>query len=143
MKKLNSDGSYTISSEELKESTRGVLRILCEARSRRGCIAEIYKNYNYLIDPHTAVGVHCAQKYLEDVGTSNKVLCVSTASPYKFASNVYKSLTGTVLDDEFKYMDMLSELTGTIPPKPLSELRLKKIRFDPSLPVVHPKCSTV
>ena len=56
----------------------------------------------------------------EDVGTSHKVLCVSTASPYKFASNVYKSLTGTVLDDEFKYIDMLSELTGTIPPKPLS-----------------------
>ena len=133
MKKLNSDGSYTISSEELKESTREFCGYCASEEQTGRCIAEIYKNYNYLIDPHTAVGVHCAQKYLEDVGTSNKVLCVSTASPYKFASNVYKSLTGTVLNDEFKYIDMLSELTGTIPPKPLSELRLKKIRFDPSL----------
>lgn len=73
------------------------------------------------------------KKYLEEVNTSNKILCVSTASPYKFASNVYKSLTGKVLADEFEYIDALSAFTGTIPPKPLSELRSKEIRFNPSL----------
>lgn len=133
MKRLNSNGKYTVSSEVLKESTKEFYGYCASEEQTGSCIAEIYKNYKYLIDPHTAVGVYCAQKYLEEVNTSNKILCVSTASPYKFASNVYKSLTGKVLADEFEYIDALSAFTGTIPPKPLSELRSKEIRFNPSL----------
>jgi hypothetical protein len=59
------------------------------------------------------------------------MLTVSTASPYKFASDVYRSLTGSQFEDEFANINALSELTGTEIPAPLSCLTKKSIRFDP------------
>ena len=81
------------------------------------------KKYGYLIDPHTAVGLYCAETYIGEEKPQNKLLCVSTASPYKFASNVYPALTGKKLDDEFECIDETARLTGVTPPAPLSELR--------------------
>ena len=54
----------------------------------------------------------------------------STASPYKFASNVYRSLTGKTPEDEFSALTMLSEYTKTEIPAPLAALKEKKVRFD-------------
>ncbi len=49
------------------------------------CIAEFYKEYGYILDPHTAVGVHCALKH-QSKGVP--ICCLSTAHPGKFGDTV-------------------------------------------------------
>ena len=54
------------------------------------------------------------------------MLVVSTASPYKFAADVYASLTGNKPTDELKALDMLMELTAEPIPSPLEGLGSKE-----------------
>ncbi|AGF76611.1 L-threonine synthase [Desulfocapsa sulfexigens DSM 10523] len=49
------------------------------------CIRDFYKQYGYIMDPHTAVGVHCALKHQEK---GIPVCCLATAHPGKFGDTV-------------------------------------------------------
>jgi threonine synthase len=49
------------------------------------CISEFYKEYGYILDPHTAVGVHCALKHQKK---GIPVCCLATAHPGKFGNTV-------------------------------------------------------
>jgi threonine synthase len=55
-------------------------------------IGEIYKEYNYLIDPHTATGMLYASE-LEKISPKEHFVVMSTAHPAKFYDDV-KSVTG-------------------------------------------------
>ncbi len=50
-------------------------------------IKNTYENYNILLDPHTAVGVVCAEKL-----NLKKVMCLACAHPVKFQETVQKVL---------------------------------------------------
>ncbi|XCN75220.1 MAG: threonine synthase [Candidatus Electrothrix aestuarii] len=50
-------------------------------------IREYYQKHEYLLDPHTAVGVRAAQELRED----RPVVCLSTAHPAKFGEAVRKA----------------------------------------------------
>lgn len=131
MESLTSGGSYTVPADTLADARRDFYGASCNEEQTAECIRSTYEKYGYLIDPHTAVGLYCAETYIGEEKPQNKLLCVSTASPYKFASNVYPALTGKKLDDEFECIDETARLTGVTPPAPLSELRSKTVRFDP------------
>ena len=79
---------------------------------------------------HTAVGLHSAKKYMEKNRDGMKMLVASTASPYKFASDVYESITGKKPSDELSALTELSELTKTEIPYPLRDIDKREIRFD-------------
>jgi len=49
------------------------------------CIRDFYQQYGYIMDPHTAVGVHCALKHQEK---GIPVCCLATAHPGKFGDTV-------------------------------------------------------
>jgi len=53
------------------------------------CIADFYKEYGYIMDPHTAVGVHCALKHQKK---GIPVCCLSTAHPAKFGDIVERAI---------------------------------------------------
>ena len=95
----------------------------------RETIGRVWREYGYLLDPHTAV----AWKVMEDVraatGDSAKTVVLSTASPYKFGVDVLGAISSSRPATGFEAMDMLSELTGVPVPKNLSELRTLKRRF--------------
>jgi threonine synthase len=55
-------------------------------------IAEVYKNYNYLLDPHGAVGYLALQRYLKSY-PGKKGIFLETAHPVKFPDSVEK-ITG-------------------------------------------------
>jgi threonine synthase len=63
-------------------------------------IKEVYNNYNYLIDPHTAVAKACFDKYCNN---GKKTLIVSTASPLKFSESILKALNISSNDEEAIY----------------------------------------
>lgn len=58
-------------------------------------IQQVYSEHNYLIDPHTAVAWHCAQK-LANKDLTNVI--ISTASPVKFSGEM-KIATHIEVDD--------------------------------------------
>ena len=52
-------------------------------------ITDFYKEHGYILDPHTAVGVHCALKHQQN---GIPVCCLATAHPAKFGDTVERAI---------------------------------------------------
>jgi len=55
-------------------------------------IKEVYEKYNYVIDPHGAVGYLASKDYLERYGKDNLIITFETAHPSKFMDIVNSAL---------------------------------------------------
>jgi len=133
MKKLSETGKYVIDDDIKREIDRSFTGAFCDEPETAMTIKKVYERHGYLCDTHTAVGLNCALRYLATSGDRRKILVASTASPYKFAPNVYRSLTGETLASEFETINALSAMTNTKVPTPLASLLDKKVRFDKTI----------
>ena len=121
MADLSKNGCYTV-----PEDLRAVIdeTFACGYATEddtRAAIRAAWEQNGVLIDPHTAVGVHCMSKAPR---TGNQRVCLSTASPYKFSAAVLAALGyDTTGLDGFACMDELERVTGTVAPAQLSGLR--------------------
>ncbi len=131
MKKLSSDGKYTVSNETKHELDRCFVGGCCNEDKTALQIKKIYDKYHYLCDTHTAVGLYCAEKFIENVDSKRKMLSVSTASPYKFAPSVLKALCGVTPENELDALAELEKITSVKIPAPLADIQNRKVRFDP------------
>jgi threonine synthase len=129
MKELNTKGVYSVENEIKEKITSNFSGYYCAEEDTASTIKETFEKYNYLIDTHTAVAVKCAREYIKETGDNRKMIVASTASPYKFASNVYASLTGEVLENEFDSLKATEKLSGSPIPAPLANLENKAVRF--------------
>ncbi len=133
MDSLKQKGSYRIDDvmlQKLKETFKGYWT------SEEQCAATIHDLFveqNTLIDPHTAVGVSAMERYQKETGDFTPAIVLSTASPYKFCKDVYFSITGERLDDDFEAMDALEKLSGVKVPANLAELKNLEVRFTRSI----------
>ena len=129
MENLSRYGKYTVS-DSLKKELDSLFSAYCvDEDSCKETIKSTYYNYSYLIDPHTAVAVRASELYIkEEKSASSSVAVVSTASPYKFAESVLTSIYGQSTDST-DAEEVLFDKTSVPIPKPLSDLRKKKIRF--------------
>ena len=132
MESLKMTGCYTVSDRVKRILDREFVGGFCDEEGTAEEIRKIYETYRYLCDTHTAVGLACAERYMETADDHRKMLAVSTASPYKFSPAVLKALTGEVPVNELDAMARLTELTGVAVPAPLSGIAGKAIRFDPN-----------
>ncbi len=131
MEELKSSGRYAVP-EVLRDSLRRDFTGACCGEEETAAeIRHIYETYGYLCDTHSAVGLACAEQYLDHFDGKRKMLAVSTASPYKFAPSVLAALTGEVPGNELDAMALLEKKTGVPVPAPLAAVVGKKIRFDP------------
>ena len=94
----------------------------------RRTILDTWRELDVLIDPHTAVAKHVLNEVPSD-GTER--VCLSTASPYKFCSDVLGAL-GVTTDgmNDFACMDALEQRTSTVAPPQLSGLRAGDVLHD-------------
>jgi threonine synthase len=127
MTELNTLGKYTVDDETFEKIKESFIGIYTDENETKNTILSTYKNKNYLIDTHTSVAMKAAQRYLSDYEAERKVLVVSTASPYKFANDVYESLTSERMQSDTEAPKALSDFTGTEIPAPLSSLCEKAI----------------
>ena len=129
MKKLSECGRYEVSEgvkAAIKENFVGYCADEEEtARALRAC----YNNDGYLADTHTSVALACADEYLADTKDAKKMVVVSTASPYKFAADVYKSITGEEAADGTGALDQLEALSGMEISYPLKDLDKRTVNF--------------
>lgn len=98
-------------------------------------ISRIYEENDYPLDPHTAVGVRCFEKYRERTGSERPTLLASTANPFKFSPAVMEALSDGGFDgDEFEALEKLKEETGWPIHQGLRGLKEAEIKHDYTCP---------
>ncbi|MDR1939282.1 MAG: threonine synthase [Clostridiales bacterium] len=122
MTALKQDGRYSVSNSLLKACDSVISAGFADEKRTLSTIEAFYNAYEYVLDPHTAVAVGVFDEYSETAADDAKAVVVSTASPFKFASDVYRALTGTRLDDSFLAVTKLAEYTGLDVPDGLKNL---------------------
>ena len=129
MEKLKECGSYTLGADDFAKITADFVGFSADESATAATIKRIYNEKNCLIDTHTAVAAYATECYMSENKAERTVLTVSTASAYKFARDVYKSLTDKTVGD-LEALSALCQLTGVDIPTPLSNLGEKKIIHD-------------
>ena len=124
MKQLAETGRYGITEQELAEIQKLFVGGFTDEDGTLAQIKSTFKETGRLIDTHTAVAYRQAEQYVHETG--EKVVTVSTASPYKFAA-LNKKVKGSrgVLSPLYE----LSDVTETPIPAPLASLEGKPVRF--------------
>ena len=128
MKELSDVGRYTVSEDVIGKIKESFIGIYTDEESTKQTVRYFYENKNYLADTHTSVALSAAVRYMSICEAERKILVVSTASPYKFAKDVYVSLAGEKEVSDLDAPAVLSELTDTAIPLPLAALREKDVR---------------
>ena len=88
-----------------------------------------FEKYGYLADTHTAVALSATEQYIATLNEARPIVVDSTASPYKFAADVYESLCKTQPADPLAALDELAAATDTEIPYPLRGLGQREVRF--------------
>lgn len=129
MKDLNDKGVYTVDEEIKNAIADSFLGYFADEEKTAKTIKHIMNEYGYLIDTHTAVAVSAAEDYIAASGDKKPMVVASTASPYKFAFDVYTSLYGEEPTSSLAALDELAAKTSTEIPYPLQKIGERKVRF--------------
>jgi len=134
MEALSNDGSFESNKQSYPRIFERFVGISCDEEQTKATIAKYFDETGYLLDPHTAVAVYCADKFRQQSATPHKMLVVSTASPFKFPRAVAESLGITDFKDDFDCLEKISAKTGREIPEAISGLRTEIIRFEDIVP---------
>ena len=130
MDKLKHTGAYSVNQETRKKVAEIFWAAYTDQADTLKTIESIYRDYDYVVDTHTAVGIDVYDKYVISTGDITKTIVVSTASPFKFNESVVRAIFGdeAVGDkNEFELLNVLSERCGIPVPDGLSGLDKKEI----------------
>ena len=121
MNQLVTKGIYTVPAQVMDTIRETFDAGFATDAQTRETIRSTWENCRVLIDPHTAVAKHVLDRVSRQ--TNDVRVCLSTASPYKFSSDVLAALGHSTAGlDDFACMHTLAEITGTNPPIQLSSL---------------------
>lgn len=138
MKDLKTNGVYSIDKKTINNINLFFWSSSANQNECRTTIKNVYDEFGYLIDPHTAVGVDVYDKYVISTGDTLPAVAVSTASPFKFNKTVSEAIFGSEATDgmnEFEILKYLAGETGLDIPGPLRNLDKK--------PILHSKICDV
>lgn len=123
MNALRDKGKYDIPASARDALASGFYADFCTDMETGVAIRDVYEKSRYLMDPHTAVAEAVYRKYRDATADATPTVVVSTANPYKFTTDVWRSLTGENVTDAFDAADKLTQHTGI--PVPASIRGLK------------------
>ncbi len=129
MSELALNGKYTVDSETKSKIDETFVGFCADENMTASTIKKFYNELDYLADTHTSVALNCAEQYMTKYNDGRKIVVASTASPYKFAADVYKSITGASAKSDTDALEQLSALTNTEISYPLKNLTERKINF--------------
>ena len=125
---LNQKGEFRINASMKEMLKSGFYGGFATNRETSETINHLFKDFNYLIDTHTAVGYKVFQEYRDRTGDKLKTVIASTASPFKFPRSVFESInkkpTGA---DEFALLEKLAELSGLEIPEKIKDIENRKV----------------
>lgn len=111
MQSLRESGRFDIGRERQRTLAEVFTGGWCTEQDTLNTIRKTYQSHHYLIDPHTAVGQTIYERYAADTHDATHTVLLSTASPYKFASDVLGAFE-TPSDDDFTNIERLHKLSG-------------------------------
>ncbi|MEA4912084.1 MAG: threonine synthase, partial [Oscillospiraceae bacterium] len=120
MQALTQSGRYEIEPALLDAIRADFSAARADDDATRQTLARIWREDHYLCDPHTAVAFDALRQTRGELSNDVPVV-VSTASPFKFASDVLSALSETA-PNGFAALDRLSAVTGISVPAPLADL---------------------
>ena len=109
MSKLANVGKYTVDEAEMCELNDFESGFATE-NDTLSTINKVFEKTGYVIDTHTAVAAFVANEYINKNISNNKMIVVSTASPFKFAGSVLQALKGDKADGFISEWDKIAEL---------------------------------
>ncbi len=130
MGELKEAGTYEINGNVKQALQKNFASGFCSDEDTKRAIAQMWKKYRYLVDPHTAVAFHVLEQYRQRTGDNEVTMVVSTASPFKFCSAVLDALGVSEHASGTDILDQLAQVTGEPVPAPLAALKEKVRRFD-------------
>ena len=126
---LSESGIFTVS-EEIKAKMNDLFYGgCCDDEATLETIKELFAEYGYLCDTHTAVAMKVYKQYVTETGDDRPTVIASTASPYKFANSVLSAVSDKKADTEFDTVKLLSSETKTKIPAPIKALETAEVRF--------------
>ena len=127
MRSLQTDGQYRIGEDALHALSAYYDADWCDEADTLASIRRCFEDHGYLMDPHTAVAQTVYERYRSRTGDNTHTVLLSTANPYKFASDVLGAFE-TAGDDDFYNAERLHALTNAPVPLSLSGLKGKPER---------------
>ena len=126
---LSESGIFTVSEEVKSKMTDLFYGGCCDDEATLETIKELFAEYGYLCDTHTAVAMNVYKQYVKETGDDRPTVIASTASPYKFANSVLSAVSDKTADSEFDTVKLLSSETATEIPAPIKALEDAEVRF--------------
>lgn len=133
MAQLREDGEYQIGDAMALRLKELFYANFADDYKTKATIAAVYRQYGYLLDPHTAVAKCVCDMYQEASGEESPLVIVSTANPFKFVQDVYSALAGREEDHAFTAAYKLADMTGQPIPKQILALENAEKRFTQSV----------
>ena len=129
MMKLQTERCYSVSEKIKNRLQKDFSAYYSDETETRRTIRKTFDDYDYLMDPHTAVGMAAADQYLNEIWPQRHTVILSTASPYKFTSVEMDALGLEKTGSPFEDMRAIREKTGVELPSRLMELENAGERF--------------
>ncbi|MBF4806684.1 MAG: threonine synthase, partial [Pseudoleptotrichia goodfellowii] len=126
---LISDGKLSISSEELANIQKEFYGDFADDKATVKAIKDVYNEYKYLMDPHTAVAYAVYEKLDKELDKDIHTVIMSTAHPFKFPVPVAEALGLDKEKDPYEILEEVFSITGIKIPEKLEEVRKSEIRF--------------
>lgn len=129
MRELAENGIYTINDAVMDKIQQNFVGLCSLEDQTRETLKHFYDDYGYLADTHTSVALNCAEQYQRNTSDNKKIIVASTASPYKFAADVFEAIENRPASDGTAALDELSALTNTQITYPLRDLDKRQVNF--------------
>ncbi len=91
MEQFNKKGEIVVSQEQLAQARKDFATASIDQQTTIETIKEIYKQTDYIVDPHTAVGCAAAERLSANLKNGD-IVCLATAHPAKFPDAVKKAI---------------------------------------------------
>lgn len=89
MRRFSSDGEFSVELLPTSEVDSLFIADSANHKSTLETITRYYHKYNYLLDPHSAVGVYVGTKFMK---ISEPLICLATAHPAKFSEAITEAV---------------------------------------------------
>ncbi len=128
MNELRHHGYYQVDESVKNKIDETFYSGFCTDAETLDTIGNVYRDFGYLMDPHTAVAWKVSEDFKNAHINFHKTILLATASPYKFAHSVLTGLDQDCSGDEFSLIRRLHKQTGLPIPKNLMDLEHKYVR---------------
>lgn len=125
MSRLSQQGWYAVEDDMRKAIRDSFVGASVSDEETLATIGKVYREYGYLLDPHTATGWKAMEDHRASGEAGRATVVLATASPFKFPLTVLRAL-GEDPKDSAALPDRLSDRTGIPVPTALEGIGRKK-----------------